>query len=201
MHIGPQAVILTSDKRSSPALAVRMPEGDIWYGFLTSDTAPGRLSLRMPGGDIFSLTPPPNHTFTTISADYPQIYTWNGGQHGLPNNFGGQSVRDFNSTARNAGLTNVGVYPTYWVQSTCSPTTGTWAVQGDPALPAIPFSGTTRQCWCRLKRRSDGANGVWVFRRTDSTAADCAFICPSGCADANMDATFRSVALNTFTNP
>ena len=59
LRIGTQSVTLTSDKRSSPALVVQMPEGDIWYGYLTTGTAPGRLTVQMPGGQIHSLTPPP----------------------------------------------------------------------------------------------------------------------------------------------
>jgi len=59
LHIGNQSVTLTSDKRSTPALAVQMPEGDIWYGFLTSGTAPGRLTVQMPDNQIYSLTAPP----------------------------------------------------------------------------------------------------------------------------------------------
>jgi len=59
LRIGNQSVTLTSDKRSSPALAVQMPAGDIWYGFLTAGTAPGRLTVQMPSGQIHSLIAPP----------------------------------------------------------------------------------------------------------------------------------------------
>jgi len=61
LHIGNQSVPLTSDKRSSPALAVRMPENDVWYGNLVAGTAPGRLTIRMPDNQVYSLTEPLVH--------------------------------------------------------------------------------------------------------------------------------------------
>ena len=195
LRFGTQSVTLTSDKRSAPALAVQMPEGDIWYGFLTSGTAPGRLTVQMPPsgnqwpGQVFSLIAATNHTFSDIQADFPRIYTWNGSQVGLPNRFGNQSVSNFNSTSWDANLSIerwglAAIYPTYWVQATCSATAGTYAVKGNPAPPyttplvASPnaagntvFGSTERHCWCRLKQRADGANGGWVFIWALSTAA------------------------------
>ncbi|MCL2758334.1 MAG: hypothetical protein FWE64_03375, partial [Alphaproteobacteria bacterium] len=60
LYIGGQSIALTPDKRSTPALAVQLPEG-IWYGFLTPGTAPGRLTVRMPDNQVYSLIEPLVH--------------------------------------------------------------------------------------------------------------------------------------------
>jgi len=204
LRIGGQSVTLTSDKRSSPALVVQMPAGDIWYGFLTPGTAPGRLTLRMPSSgqwpnQVFSLTAPLSYhlSFSTISADFPQVYTWNGGQHGLPDSYNGTNVHLFNSTTYNANLTTHGVYPTYWIQAICSTTAGSWLQLGNPI-----HAGNGMQCWCRLKRRTDDANGGWVFAQPGSTAISCANACPNACAFfAAGNVSFRTALLNAFANP
>ena len=179
LRFGTQSVTLTSDKRSAPALAVQMPEGDIWYGFLTSGTAPGRLTVQMPPsgnqwpGQVFSLIAATNHTFSDIQADFPRIWTWDQAFRNANPRWGDQAVQ-FNAGWYN--LTGPGIWPTYHVQATCSATTGTYAVKGNPVLPNpangnTAFASTERQCWCRLKQRADGANGGWVFFRANSTAA------------------------------
>ena len=64
LRVGTQSVPLTTDKQSTPALAVRV--GNVThYGFLVSGTAPGRLTVRMPAGQIHSLTPPPPTGYVT----------------------------------------------------------------------------------------------------------------------------------------
>jgi len=209
LRIGGQAVTLTSDKRSAPALVVQMPEGDRWYGFLTSGTAPGRLTVQMPGGQIHSLVAPPplcppGYSCTAILDDYPQIYTWNGGQHGLPNLYNGFTVQRFNGTEYDNALgSSLGghpaVYPTYWIQAMCSNTTGTFPNRGNPV-----HSSTGRHCWCRLKQRATGANGRWVFLGSTGGAAanECAIHCPNHCEFylATL-ASFRPAMLSAFTNP
>jgi len=202
LRIGGQAVTLTSDKRSSPALAVQMPEGDIWYGFLTSGTAPGRLTVQMPGGDVFSLIapPPPNYTFSTILADFPQAWTWDQAFRNTNPRWNNRPV-DFDAGWYN--LTGVGIWPTYHIQATCSATMGANAVKGNPVLPSSnTFAGNELRCWCRLKRRSDGANGGWVYWGGWSTANNCASLCPDICARiAVNDTTFRTALFNAFANP
>ncbi|MCL2737523.1 MAG: hypothetical protein FWE17_01510 [Alphaproteobacteria bacterium] len=207
LHVGAQSVPLTSDKRSSPALALRMPAGDVWYGFLVSGTVAGRLTVQMPSG-IFSLIAPSNHTFSTIQADFPQIYTWD---QTFLNNFprwGNQNVWWTANHNNNLSATLGGhapIWSNFHIQATCSATTGTYPHKGNPVLPNVAngntaFASTVRQCWCRLKQRADGANGGWVFGGTFSTAALCAFSCPDGCANAAGLAAFRAVLFDAFEN-
>ena len=195
LHVGNQSIPLTADKRSAPALAVRIDD-TTWYGFLAAGTAPGRLTVQMPGGQIHSLIPPTSHNVTDILADYPQIYTWNGSEHGLPNSYNGTSVYLFGSTADNANLTNAGIYPTYWVQSICSNTAGAYLDRGNPV-----HAGNGTRCWCRLKRRIEGANGGWVFW-SNSSPTDCAHYCPASCAHyAGIIPEFRAALFDAFENP
>ena len=211
LHIGNQSVPLTSDKRSSPALAVRI-ENTVWYGTLASGTAPGRLTLRMPpagqwAGEVYSLIEPggcpAGYFCSTIWDDFPQVWTWSPEFRNTHPTWGGTTVwwdtswYNSNTTA----LTNHGIYPTYYIQMTCSTTTGSYAVRGNPVMPTLPFGGTTRQCWCRLKSRADSAAGGWVFLTSYSSAADCAH-CPVQCADnAGGASVFRAALLNAFANP
>jgi len=215
LHIGGQAVTLTSDKRSSPALVVQMPEGDRWYGFLTSGTVPGRLTLQMPDNQIFSLRTAPNYTFSTIQADFPRIYTWNLTFWDANQRWGNEVVwwdlnwyNNTNTPQLSAPLSgHPAIYPMYWVQATCSATTGTYAVKGNPILPNpangnTAFASNQTRCWCRLKRRSDGANGGWVFNGALSPAAWCATRCPIDCAYHAADLSgFRAALLAAFANP
>jgi len=209
LRIGNQSVTLTSDKRSAPALAVQMPEGDIWYGFLTSGTAPGRLTVQMPSGDIFSLIPPTNHTFSTILADFPQIYTWDLAFRNTNPRWGNQNVTwgNYEASLSIPLSGQLPIWPNFHIQATCSSTTGTYAVKGNPVLPNpangnTAFASTERQCWCRLKQRSDSANGGWTFDRALSTAADCALWCPDRCTDlAANRAAFRAALFDAFVNP
>jgi len=203
LRFGTQSVTLTSDKRSAPALAVQMPEGDIWYGFLASGTAPGRLTVQMPSGDNFSLIAPPpryNFSFSTIQEDFPQVYTWNGAQHGLPNAYHGRiGIYNFGGQGWDATITALNIYPTYWLQGICSTTSGAHMITGNPVY-AGPNVGSV--CWCRLKRRSDNANGQWVLAGFFSNASECASRCPDGCAEGVVHtAAFRSLVLASFTNP
>jgi len=57
LHIGTSSVPLFLDKKSSPALAVQI-ENTVWYGFLASGTAPGRLVTEMPSGERYHLRSP-----------------------------------------------------------------------------------------------------------------------------------------------
>jgi len=217
LYIGGQSVALTSDKRSSPALAVQIPGDGIWYGFLMPGTAAGRLTVQLPPesqwpGQIFSLTVPSNHTFSTISADFPQIYTWDATFRNANPRWGNQDVHwDAALPSPNSLQSPLSGHPPIWpnfhVQTTCSATTGTYPDKGNPVLPNLAngntaFASNQIQCWCRLKRRSDGANGGWVFRGTRPTADNCAVGCPRNCANGAADGTvFRSVLLSAFENP
>jgi hypothetical protein len=124
-------------------------------------------------------------TVSTILEDYNNgIYTWNGQEHGLPNSYSGQSVIHYATTSYNDGLSttlngHAAVYPTYYVQSMCSNTTGTAYQPGRPT-----YSSTGPECWCRLKRRSDAANAMsWLFYTSgDGTGDYCAMYCANGCA-------------------
>jgi len=195
LRIGTQSVTLTSDKRSSPALAVQMPEGDIWYGYLVSGTAPGRLTVQMPGGQIHSLIVPPGQTFSTIWADFPQVWTWDLDFRNTHPSYNGSNVAW--TTNHNAILASHGLWPTYHLQAMCSNTTGTYPNRGTPH-----FANNGIQCWCRLKRRSDGANGGWVFVWSHGTGALCANACPARCANNSVDASiFRTALFNAFANP
>ena len=214
LHIGNQSVTLTPDKRSTPALAVQLPEG-IWYGFLTPGTAPGRLTVRMPDNQILSLRTAPDYTFSTIQADFPRIWTWDHAFRDANPRWGNQAVWWDLNWYNNANMPQLSaplsgypaIYPTYWVQATCSATTGSWATKGNPVLPNpangnSAFASNQMQCWCRLKRRSDGANGGWIFHWTISSAALCAIDCPGNCANhAAVRSDIRSALLDAFANP
>jgi len=202
LRVGTQSVPLTTNKRSTPALAVRI--GNVThYGYLTSGTAPGRLTIRLPNGNVHSLIAPPpryNFSFSTIQEDFPQVYTWNGAQHGLPNEYHGRTgIFNFGGTNWNASITAINIYPTYWLQGICSTTSGAHMITGNPVY-AGPNVGSV--CWCRLKRRSDNANGQWVLAGFFSNASECASRCPDGCAEGVVHtAAFRSLVLASFTNP
>jgi len=203
LRIGNQSVTLTSDKRSAPALAVQMPAGDIWYGTLTGGTAPGRLTVQMPpsgqwAGQIFSLIPPPNYTFSGIFADFPQVWTWDQEFRNVNPSWNGLTVFWL---ANQYNLTGAGIWPAYHVQATCSATAATYMAKGNPVLPTLPFGGTARHCWCRLKRRSDGANGGWVWLFLFESASVCAINCPNNCAWGANDTAFRAAMLAAFANP
>jgi len=71
LRIGNQSIELTSDKRSTPALAVQMPTGDIWYGHLVAGTSAGRLTVQMPSGQIHSLVAPPGEPFRIHLTNMP----------------------------------------------------------------------------------------------------------------------------------
>jgi len=112
------------------------------------------------------------HTFSTIAADFPRIWTWDQAFRDANPRWGNQNV-SFNAGWYN--LTAVNIWPNFHVQATCSSTTGTanWTTGvfttnssitlPNPANGNTAFGSTERQCWCRLKQRSDGANGAWVF--------------------------------------
>jgi len=197
LHIGGQSVALTPDKRSSPALAVQIPGDGIWYGFLMPGTAPGRLTVQMPGGGIFSLieSPPTNHTFSTILADFPQVWTWDVNFRNAHTEYNDTPVW-FTSEFDNSLATNA-VWPTYHVQAMCSNTAGT------PAQPGSPVHANNGiHCWCRLKRRADGANGGWVFMVAWTEPYHCANGCPRHCAaHAAVVSDFRAALLSAFANP
>ncbi|MCL1786085.1 MAG: hypothetical protein FWG39_02965 [Alphaproteobacteria bacterium] len=204
LHFGTQSVELTSDKRSTPALHVKI--GDtIWYGFLAVGTAAGRLTFKTPAGDVYSLIAATNHTFSAILADFPQIWTWDLDFKNANPIWGNRTV-DW-STTYHTGLTNMAVWPTYHVQATCSATAGAMHAKGNPVLTSVTngttaFASTERYCWCRLKQRSDGANGGWVFIYTYSSSSECAFDCPIYCAYGAATATaFRTALFNAFANP
>jgi len=224
LHIGGQVVALTSDKRSTPALVVQMPEGDRWYGTLVSGTAPGRLTVQMPqsgqwAGQVFSLIAPTGHTFSDIVTDFPRIWTWDLAFWNTNPRWGNQNVNWDATRPTPASLQaplsgSPRVWPDFHVQAACSSITGTagWSTgvftsQSNIALPNVPngnidFASAERQCWCRLKRRSDGANGGWVFDFANSTAAVCATHCPYSCAfNAATHAAFRAALFNAFVNP
>jgi len=131
-------------------------------------------------------------TTSTIAADYAAgIYTWNGQQHGLPNSWHGRTITDdltttgnFGSTAHDAGNTARCIYPTFWIQSALSTTSGT---RPNPGNPAIINSGTptNAHCWCRVKRRSDNRNGPWIYHY--NITANAPGRCPSRCAFITYD--------------
>jgi len=210
LRIGNQSVTLTSDKRSAPALAVQI-DNTVWYGYLVNGTAPGRLTVQMPGGQIHSLTAPPINILNAISADFPRVWTWDQAFRDANPRWGNQNVwwnteHDNNLSIERWGLARI--WPEYHIQATCGTLAGTNAVKGDPGtLPAVSngtttFAAANRQCWCRLKQRSDGANGGWVFFWTRSSAAACAYDCPLGCAgDAAVYPAFRSALFDAFNNP
>ena len=130
---------------------------------------------------------------STISADYPYIYTWNGQQHGLSNQYNNQTISNFGSTNYDSTFTTYNIYPTYWLQSMCSLTTGTHSNIGNPT-----YSSSGGQCWCRLKRRNDNINGAWAFSASYS-ASDCALHCAAHCAFYVFDyPDFRSGLLSSF---
>ncbi|MCL2758018.1 MAG: hypothetical protein FWE64_01705 [Alphaproteobacteria bacterium] len=186
-------VHLTADKKSSPALHV-LVDGTIWYGFLTAGTATGRLTLRMPSGDIYSLIAGTSHTFSTIWDDHPQVWTWYQPFQNANPRYNG-AVVIFNASWD--GLTRIGVWPDYHLQTMCSNNTGTYAQPGNPV-----YAVNGLRCWCRLKRRSDGANGGWLFVWTTTTAAYCAVNCTQDCAGHTVEVPiFRSALFNAFANP
>jgi len=202
LRVGAQSIPLFLDKKSSPVLAVQMPEGDIWYGFLTSGTAPGRLTVQMPSGDIFSLFPPPDWCppgffCSTIWDDYPEVYTADPEFMAVNPHYNDGNVHISTvSEANIAALLDAGIWPTYQVQAMCSDTNvGSWQV-GEPV-----HSSTGLVCWCRLKRRYDGANGVWVQRYVNSSLSNCRTLCPSNCVGHAHGSSFRNIMLSSFANP
>ena len=214
LRVGTQSVPLTTNKRSTPALAVRI--GNVThYGYLTSGTAPGRLTIRLPNGNVHSLIAPPatgwpphTLTFSTIQTDWSGgIVTFNLSEHGLPCVYNTHSVHYCGSTAPNAGLTNIGIYPTYWVQTMCSSTVGINAIPGTANPSDFRFGNPVHStgglsCWCRLKRRSDNANGPWVSQSeprdtTHRCANNCGLNCPNALTDAR-NVTFRQALLSGF---
>ena len=136
-----------------------------------------------------------------IMTDYEAgIYTWNGSEWGLPDTYNSVTIFAFGNTGYDSGLTGVGIYPTYWIQAICSTTAG--ATFGSKGYPVYSSSGV--YCWCRLKRRSDGVNGAFVFRNDGNfTSTTCPLYCAVGCAAnvAQNDNGIRTAILNAFTNP
>gem|GEM_PF-6307950 len=136
-------------------------------------------------------------TTSTIAADYTAgIYTWNGQEHGLPNSWltrtirddlnalGGTGRGDYGSTALDAGNIQRCIYPTFWVQSAISSTTGTRPNSGNPVI-TTSGNGNAGHCWCRVKRRSDNRNGPWIYHY--NITANAAGRCPSRCASITYD--------------
>jgi len=199
LRIGGQAVTLTSDKRSTPALAVQIPGDGVYYGFLTNGTAPGRLTIQMPDNQVYSLINPTNHTFSGIFADYPQVWTWDLAFRNTHPTYNGVSV-DW-GTGLDSGLSTAlgghpAIWPTYHVQAICSSTPDTHPNAKNPVW------ANDRHCYCRLKRRSDEANGGWISRSANPTAAGCAAFCAYACAfDAASQVHRRAMLLDAFANP
>ncbi len=74
---------------------------------------------------------------------------------------------------------------------------GAFATRGDKmGQTGNPSSGFGPHAWCRLKFKN-GKYGAWVFRRTNSSAADCANRCADYCAFYVRDyAVFRAAVFN-----
>jgi hypothetical protein len=55
---------LYTDKKTTPALNVQIGS-TTWYGYLTGGTAPGRLTVQTPTGQVYSLGAPPPTGYVT----------------------------------------------------------------------------------------------------------------------------------------
>ncbi|MDR0449193.1 MAG: collagen-like protein [Rickettsiales bacterium] len=125
-----------------------------------------------------------------INADYPNIFTYDPTFMSSHPNYNGQSVYYDASWYQNF----VNALPGYHMQSMCSNTAGTYQNVGNPV-----YNSSGSNCWCRLKRSSDGKNGAFVFNCPNSPASDCARDCANLCANSAAAASgFRSSLLSLF---
>jgi hypothetical protein len=77
-------------------------------------------------------------------------------------------------------------------QGFCSDTSGTHAQTGNPKLYGTSESVTVN-CWCRM---TTPALGLWVFRATYASHANCAGYCATDCAGrVSHEANFRAAVL------
>ncbi|MCL1786053.1 MAG: hypothetical protein FWG39_02795, partial [Alphaproteobacteria bacterium] len=192
LRFGNQSVTLTSDKKSTPALVFRTSDSVQYYGYLVGGAGPG-LNFMTSGGERYHLAeaPPSVDIFSAILADYPGVWTWDYEFWNIYPNYNNYAVTFI---AAWDGLTGVGIWPDYHVQAMCSNTVGAFANNGNPA-----HAGNGTNCWCRLKRRADGANGNWAFLATYSMDSDCADNCSPNCAaNTGGDAVFRTALLSAF---
>jgi hypothetical protein len=82
---------------------------------------------------------------------------------------------------------------------------------GSGSIHDVPYGysdSMKRACWCRLKRKSDGKNGVWVYTYPSGnesatyTKAECYNQCPGICANGTYSPTenyeFKNLLLYGF---
>ncbi|MDR0319201.1 MAG: hypothetical protein LBH81_00470 [Rickettsiales bacterium] len=107
----------------------------------------------------------------------------------------GSEIELYKYENKKESLIGASVWPGYYIQSICSSVEGAHLETGSPE-----YDSDGRYCWCRLKRKSDGANGVFVSNAlVVESAADCAHPCVNHCAsDAGDDSDFRAALMSSF---